>query len=102
MSLGFPKVSREIWSFCDLLSLRVLKDFFLLAVGEFKRAATTFLFVHVAPTRFSAVTLPRSIRNGSVATLSQDAGPGVCSRKELRGSLGKEKRFWVLHLVPFR
>ena len=88
VSLRFPNVSRIIWSFGDLLSMRMLKDFFLLAVGEFKRAATTFLFVHVAPTRFSALTLPHSIRNGSVATLSQEAGPGVCSRKKPRGSLG--------------
>ena len=78
-----------------------LRDFFHWAVGEFTRAETTLLFVHVAATRLHALTLPRSIRNESVATLSQNTGPGLCSRKELKSSLDKEKRFWFLHLVPF-
>ena len=78
-----------------------LRDFFHWAVGEFTRAETTLLFDHVAATRLHALTLPRSIRNESVATLSQNTGPGLCSRKELKSSLDKEKRFWFLHLVPF-
>ena len=77
VSLRFPNVSRVIWSVSDLQSMGRLRDFFHWAVGEFTRAETTLLFVHVAATRLHALTLPRSIRNESVATLSQNTGPGL-------------------------
>ena len=91
------------WRFTVLESAQ---DFYPLAVGDFKRVVTAFLFVDVASTRFSALTLPRSIKNCSV----HNAVAGGTFRNMFpQGTQGCARlctfcnnRFWVLHLVPFR